>query len=423
LSIIPGAIVLADDTALWSIGGLPQLQRLCLVLNEVIDPLTPTSGRKASIVVLWCREVPPCIESMPTHPHLAGVDIIHVDARRSTLGELRIDRGTVLVLRSSVVLASGALGKLLRDGAGGRSSQVLLVDTDTLTSPPLQPTADAWGALDRLLGHASVDPAEEETRSGHVGVLRSRCDIKTFERRLLALARKESDGLVARYFNRRVSSFLSRYLLKTPVTPSQWTFLLLALSFLLAWSISTGTYVGFLMGTLLYQVVSVLDGCDGEIARVKFMVSRFGEWADSLSDQLSHHLFVLALGLGLTRRANVGSFIASPYLWEAIFCSLAMALTLWGVILYTRSRSGAAHFNDFGESLVAETNLSGKAASTLVFLAQLLRRDSYALFFILLAAFDLSQWILHLLTIGVLGHLAALGFSSLRWWRVASVTR
>ena len=50
------------------------------------------------------------------------------------------------------------------------------------------------------------------------------------------------------------------------------------------------------MGALLAQLSSILDGCDGEIARLKLLESKFGGWFDRVLDRYSD-LFILT---GLT---------------------------------------------------------------------------------------------------------------------------
>ena len=51
-----------------------------------------------------------------------------------------------------------------------------------------------------------------------------------------------------------------------------------------------------LLGGLLAQLSSILDGCDGEIARLKLLESKFGEFFDRVLDRYSD-LFILT---GLT---------------------------------------------------------------------------------------------------------------------------
>jgi Phosphatidylglycerophosphate synthase len=46
-------------------------------------------------------------------------------------------------------------------------------------------------------------------------------------------------------------------------------------------------------------VFSILDGCDGEIARARNLESKFGERLDNVCDFLGSLIYVVALGTGL----------------------------------------------------------------------------------------------------------------------------
>jgi phosphatidylglycerophosphate synthase len=57
---------------------------------------------------------------------------------------------------------------------------------------------------------------------------------------------------------------------------------------------------------LLLLFSSVVDGCDGEVARLRFQESRLGSLLDFLGDNLVHMSVFFCIGLGLFRR-NEGS--------------------------------------------------------------------------------------------------------------------
>jgi CDP-L-myo-inositol myo-inositolphosphotransferase len=77
-----------------------------------------------------------------------------------------------------------------------------------------------------------------------------------------------------------------------------------------AFLISTGTYDNIVMGFLLAQAQSILDGCDGELARVRFQQTSIGEWLDTIVDDRLNLALVLAIGVALWRRgiALIGDF-------------------------------------------------------------------------------------------------------------------
>jgi len=54
-------------------------------------------------------------------------------------------------------------------------------------------------------------------------------------------------------------------------------------------------YLLLAAGGILAQVSSVVDGCDGEVARLKFGASEFGGWFDAVLDRYADAFILLAL--------------------------------------------------------------------------------------------------------------------------------
>lgn len=109
-------------------------------------------------------------------------------------------------------------------------------------------------------------------------------------------------GLVARHLNKKISFRITRYLLcRLPVTPNQVTLGAAAIGLLGCVLITMGTLPTIIAGLALAQVQSILDGCDGELARVRFQQTAIGEWLDTLVDDGLNLALVASLGVGLTR--------------------------------------------------------------------------------------------------------------------------
>ncbi|MBI5518272.1 MAG: CDP-alcohol phosphatidyltransferase family protein [Deltaproteobacteria bacterium] len=125
------------------------------------------------------------------------------------------------------------------------------------------------------------------------------------EERLLAALRKPQDGVVSRRLNRTLSLAVTRYLCRTRLTPNALSVAILGVGLLGASLAARGTALGLGLGGVLFQAQSVLDGCDGELARLTFRGSRAGEWIDTVGDDLTNYSFFAALGLGL-QRAGLG---------------------------------------------------------------------------------------------------------------------
>ncbi len=107
---------------------------------------------------------------------------------------------------------------------------------------------------------------------------------------------KDADGVISRNINRKISLFISKRLARTSVVPNQVTvivFLVGICSGLFAFFMNS--YYGFLIGAFCYYLSAILDGCDGELARLKYLGSPLGVWLDTVVDDLVGFSYILGL--------------------------------------------------------------------------------------------------------------------------------
>jgi CDP-L-myo-inositol myo-inositolphosphotransferase len=112
-------------------------------------------------------------------------------------------------------------------------------------------------------------------------------DLKKANWLLIESSIKDTDGLVSRYINRKISTRISALLINR-VTPTQMTFVSFITGLISAFSLLFSIQAG----ALLYQLSSILDGCDGEIARASLRKSPFGGYIDSIMDRFVDFLFL-----------------------------------------------------------------------------------------------------------------------------------
>ena len=148
------------------------------------------------------------------------------------------------------------------------------------------------------------------------------------------------DGYISKYVNRKASEPMAQLLAKTRITPNQMTWaafgiaLLSFISFVFGWNI---------IGGLLAQLSSIVDGIDGSLARLKGAVSTFGGFLDSVLDRYADLLIVLGLTLwSLSNESYAG-------IWIAGFLAIAGTIC----ISYTRARVGSNHRHLFDKGLAS----------------------------------------------------------------------
>src|SRR5438034_7172884 len=115
---------------------------------------------------------------------------------------------------------------------------------------------------------------------------------------------KPQDGFVSRFLNRPISRRITSVLLQFPIHPNAWTISIFILPLVAGVFLIRGDYVSIVIGAAIFQVFSILDGCDGEIARAKNLESKLGERLDYFCDFIASLLYVLTLGLGLHRSSE-----------------------------------------------------------------------------------------------------------------------
>jgi 1L-myo-inositol 1-phosphate cytidylyltransferase / CDP-L-myo-inositol myo-inositolphosphotransferase len=121
-------------------------------------------------------------------------------------------------------------------------------------------------------------------------------------------------GIVARHLNKPLSFRITRYLLcHLPFTPNQVSVAAALVGLFGAALVASGARWLMVAGFFLAHAQSVLDGCDGELARVRFQQSKIGEWLDTFIDEGLNIVLFAASGIGV---------------WRATGSSLALAVGL-----------------------------------------------------------------------------------------------
>jgi phosphatidylglycerophosphate synthase len=156
-------------------------------------------------------------------------------------------------------------------------------------------------------------------------------DLRQAEATIRRSSYKETDATVAR-FNRRLSLPISVALIRTPLTANQLSVILVGLGFYSAWLFSLGHYWTGALGAFLSLAASVLDGCDGEIARLKYQESALGCWIETAGD----YSYYIAIFIGLSVGA-VKSTRTEIFYWFG-GAALAGSLVTFALLVYLRSR-------------------------------------------------------------------------------------
>lgn len=126
-------------------------------------------------------------------------------------------------------------------------------------------------------------------------------ELRVAQRELLLKTEKITDGIISRKLNRPLSRFLTKFLVKTKLTPNMISFISFIFASLSALLFSLGSYLNTFIAGLITQFSSIIDGCDGEVAKLKFQESEYGGWLDACLDRYADALLILGICLGLSK--------------------------------------------------------------------------------------------------------------------------
>jgi len=110
--------------------------------------------------------------------------------------------------------------------------------------------------------------------------------------------KKDTDGPVSKILNRPISLRISKLLLKTGITPNQISVLSTVIGLVGASFFFSGEYFYLILGGILIHIHSIVDGCDGEVARLKLRQTKYGGWLDSVLDRYVDAAIIFGLAYG-----------------------------------------------------------------------------------------------------------------------------
>lgn len=145
--------------------------------------------------------------------------------------------------------------------------------------------------------------------------------VKEAEARLLRSLGRDGDSLFVRLVDRRISQAITKRLMHTSVRPNHITLCSALIGLSGAWLLAQPVYLWQVVGSLLFLLSTIIDGCDGELARLTFQESEFGAKLDVCMDNVVHVFLFPSIALGLYWRAYDKTYL------------LLGCLTLLGILL------------------------------------------------------------------------------------------
>jgi choline kinase/phosphatidylglycerophosphate synthase len=153
-------------------------------------------------------------------------------------------------------------------------------------------------------------------------------DLATARRLMRGSLQKESDGPVSRSLNRPISTRISMALAPLRLPPDLLSILFLVVGIVAGWLLAIGNGIA---GGILTQVASILDGVDGETARLQLRAGPHGAMLDGVLDRVVDTAILAGMGVwALSGSASARSVV------------LLTAAAIAGALLSMASKDRAA---------------------------------------------------------------------------------
>jgi phosphatidylglycerophosphate synthase len=197
---------------------------------------------------------------------------------------------------------------LLKALLGGTAPRRVVVGTDGTYGGALWLECDDARDAVAMIARSSDDtalhdrfaPAAERTIHGEISrhPATTPAERKAAVKMLLRILTKaDEDSPVSKYIYRPVSKPITRLLLHTAITPNQVTIIVGIIGLLGCVLTALPGQAMLVWGAALVFASGILDGCDGEIARLKITSSPLGAWLDTIVDEITSVAYFIAIGV------------------------------------------------------------------------------------------------------------------------------
>lgn len=280
-------------------------------------------------------------------------------ARRTVLAARRAGFSRVVVVGADPALAAAL------EGAGA----------ETAPAAPDGAVRLPWN----VVAHVKDLRALASGRGESAGVpVVSAADLPRAEKHLLEGLIKDEEGFMSRHFDRAISLAVSRRLANTSVTPNQMTYAAVLIGVAGAPFFLSVRPAIQVIGGLLFLLHSIIDGCDGELARLKFQESRWGGVLDFWGDNVVHVAIFGCMAAGLWLSTG-----KAWTLWCGLSAVLFTGLSAWYV--YRRTMRGPKEGPLYTSTAIAgETRLSK--------VADAVSRRDFIYLILIMSAFGVADW-------------------------------
>lgn len=216
--------------------------------------------------------------------------------------------------------------------------------------------------------------------------------------RILERTAKPTDGWVARHWNRPLSRPISYAALAMGLKASHASAITLLVGLAAAIFAMRPGYLTLICTGILFQLTSVLDGVDGEIARATLTESETGARLDAVVDQVTYVACFMGVAMGWAREGGG----ARVLLWTAAI-AIALVLSLVRGARFVSRHAPDASFVFIHHTIQRAAQESNRLALRMAAESfSLLRRDLFAIVFLAVSFLGRRALVSGLVALGII---------------------
>lgn len=309
-------VLLAVEPGAPSVAGLPCAVRAAFRAGKELAPdRIVICGADDAFLKKWAFQFRAC--GAPVLSDRAGATLLDPRLPVLAIAADAFPDADALTAFAAAAEARGSGRRLVAD----RPAAVYARDARALGAGQVSP--------DQVLARTLAAPAQDLDEGAFFDA-RTPAAAAASARVLYSRLGKDNDGYLAR-FDRTLSVALTRLMLPFPITPNQVTAASLLVGLLGAWWLASGDAATQFLGAFTLWFCALLDGCDGEIARLKHHITPHGGEFDLAADHVAHLATFVALPIGVARAHPGQSWWVPGILLVTGFAAAGFAV--WRLVL------------------------------------------------------------------------------------------
>lgn len=217
---------------------------------------------------------------------------------------------------------------------------------------------------------------------------------------------QNTTGIIARHINKKISLPISFWIARhTHLRPNQITYFNILVGLLCFPAAAHGTLFSIFLSAAILQLASVLDGVDGEVAKLTGQASYWGQWLDTFSDNVTFVAFLSGLTIGLHKLYPH----ASVLIMSAI-TFLGFAIIILTMLIFLKKETNSGSFVTYDKEFLKKITKEqyGFFSTAVSYLKYAIKKDFFSFSFFLIALAGQPLWILRLSCMGVIGAITVL---------------